>query len=245
MNEMVAAFFDLDGTLIPEPSLETRFFSTLREQGAIPTSNYLYWLVEALCLLPDGLLAVQHANKRYLTGLNSDLALEHVDSVTFFEEGIERVAWHARQFHPIVLVTGTLHPLAQLAAAALECELEARGLAIHVHILATRIKESRGYWTGSLAGEALYGAGKARAVVALAKERDWNLSQCHGYGNAVLDRDFLCAVGHGHAVNPGRDLAAVANEKDWPIWHWHQEKKLVPRTSSKCVSEIHSLEGQA
>ena len=40
----VAAFFDLDGTLIGGPSLERRFFEELRYQGAIPLRNYFLWL---------------------------------------------------------------------------------------------------------------------------------------------------------------------------------------------------------
>jgi phosphoserine phosphatase len=241
----IAAFFDLDGTLLPEPSLERRFLTSLRGSDAVPIANYFHWAVEALRLLPGGLLAVRHANKRYLTGLNTDLVLQHLDSLTFFEEGIVRVAWHASQFHQIVLVTGTLHPLAQLAAVALECELEVRGLAVHVHIVATQLEVSRGYWTGRVAGESVYGAAKARAVVALAQQRQWNRSHCHAYGNALLDRDFLSVLSHGHAVNPGRELAAIANQHDWPIWHWHQEKKIAARKGANCISEIQSREGQA
>lgn len=241
----IAAFFDLDGTLLPEPSLERRFLASLRRSDAIPVVNYFHWAVEALRLLPGGWLAVQHANKRYLTGLHTDLVLPHLDPLTLFEEGIARVAWHASQFHQIVLVTGTLHPLAQLAAAALECELEVRGLAVHVHIVATQLEVSRGYWAGRVAGESLYGPAKARAVVALAERRQWNRGHCYAYGNAPLDRDFLSAVGHGHAVNPGRELAAIANQRDWPIWHWHQEKRIAARTDANCDSETQSLEGQA
>ena len=243
MSERIAAFFDLDGTLIPEPTLERRFFESLRRSGAIGYSNYLRWLAESLFLLPSGMVAMRDANKRYLTGINADLALDHVDSVVFFEEGIARVAWHARQDHDIVFVTGTLEPLAQLAARAMECELEARGLTIRLEVVATRLQESRGNWTGWLAGEALYGSAKAGAVARLAKEKAWNLSQCHAYGNSPLDRDLLYAVGRRHAVNPGRQLAAIANKRDWPVWHWHQEKKLLKQAS--CSSEIHSVEGQA
>jgi len=126
---------------------------------------------------------------------------------------------------------------------SLECELEARGLPIHVQILATEVAESRGNWTGQLIGRALYGPGKASAVVALAQTRQWNLAECHAYGNATLDCAFLCVAGHGHAVNPGEELAAIANRKDWPIWHWHQEKRLIPRTDSSCVSGIQSVKG--
>ena len=245
MSANVAAFFDLDGTLLPEPSLERQLFSSLRKAGAIPYSNYLRWAIETLRLLPGGLLTVQYGNKRYLRGLNVDLALEHFASLVFFEEGIARVAWHARQAHQIVLVSGTVRPLAELGAVALECELEALNVQVHLQVLATETEELRGNWTGRLTGPALYGPAKARAVVALARTRQWNLAESHAYGNSILDSALLAGVGYGHAVNPGQELAAIANRKDWQIWHWHQEKHLTPRTGSNCVSEIHSLEGQA
>jgi len=243
MSERIAAFFDVDGTLIQEPSLEWRFVASLRRNGVIPYSNYLRWMVEAVQLLPNGLLAAQHTNKRYLAGLNSDLVLEHLDSLTFFEEGIARVAWHVRQSHPIILVTGTLLPLAQAAASALECELEARGLTVQVHILATRLEESRGCWTGRIEGNALYGPAKAQAAGTLAQRYQWDLSQCHAYGNSILDCDLLRVVGRGHAVNPGKRLAAMANEQDWPIWHWHHEKKIAIDTNG--LSGIDSVGGEA
>src|SRR5947208_13652124 len=48
----IAAFFDLDGTLMPLPSLERRFFRMLRKRHEIPLKNYFLWLGEALQLLP-------------------------------------------------------------------------------------------------------------------------------------------------------------------------------------------------
>jgi HAD superfamily phosphoserine phosphatase-like hydrolase len=243
--ERVAAFFDLDGTLIPEPSLERRFFSELRHSGAILFANYLRWGVEALRLLPKGLLAVQHGNKRYLAGVSSDLVFKHVGSISFFEEGLARVAWHARRGHNVVLVTGALEPLACLAAMALECELEVRGVRIRPRVCATQLAEDRGRWTGHLVGDAAYGPAKARVIRELAKEGMIDLRQCHAYGNSLLDRPLLCAVGHGHAVNPGKELAALANEKDWPIWHWHQEKKVDSNSNTRLAEEIQHIEGKA
>lgn len=241
----VAAFFDLDGTLIPEPSLEQRFFRELRRSGAIPFSNYLRWGVEALRLLPTGLLAVQHHNKRYLAGVCSDLVFRHMESISFFEEGIARVAWHARQGHEIVLVSGTLEALARLAATALECELEAPGVLVRPRVCATRLAEEHGRWTGHVADEEMYGPAKARAIEELAKQGKVDLRQCHAYGNSLLDRQLLCAVGHGHAVNPGKEMAALANEKDWPIWHWHKEKKLDSKTNARFGTGIPQTEEQA
>jgi len=243
--DRVAAFFDLDGTLVPEPSLEQRFFSELRRNGALPFANYIRWTLEALRLLPKGLFAVQHGNKRYLAGLHGDLLFRHVDSISFFEEGIARVGWHARQGHEIVIVSGTLEPLARLAATALECELEARGVQVRPRVCATRIGEEFGKWTGSLAGEALYGPAKATAIQHMAKNDRLDLRQCHAYGNSLLDRHLLSAVGHAHAVNPGRDMAALANEKNWPIWHWHLEKKIDPSEIKCLATVIRQLEGRA
>jgi phosphoserine phosphatase len=241
----IAAIFDLDGTLLPEPSLERRFFSQLRRNSAIPFANYLRWGVEAVHLLPHGFLAVQHGNKRYLAGLNTALTLRYLDSISFFEEGVARVAWHARQKHEIVLVTGTLEPLARLAAVALECELESHGRRIQPWICATQLAERHGRWTGFLTGKAMWGPAKARAIENLAQNAKLDLRQSHAYGNSPLDGQLLCAVGHAHAVNPGKALAALANENDWPIRHWHIEKRFTAKEHQHFASEIHHFEGRA
>jgi phosphoserine phosphatase len=241
----VAVFFDLDGTLIPEPSLERRFFCALQRAGAIPFANYLRWGVEALRLLPGGVVGIQQRNKRYLAGVSRDLAYRHMDSISFFEEGVSQVAWHARQGHEIVLVSGTPEELARLAAMALECELEARNIRVRVRVLATQLAEERCRWTGHLNGEAMFGEAKARAAEKFALEGGLVLRDCHAYGNSPLDRKLLCAVGHAHAVNPGREMAALANEKDWPIWHWFQEKQVASAENSRIAGETQQIEGRA
>src|ERR1700736_756462 len=69
-----AAFWDLDGTVLPLPSLERRFVSMLRYQHAIPAQNYFHWLGESLRLVPRGIRAIAHANKTYLCNLSASLA---------------------------------------------------------------------------------------------------------------------------------------------------------------------------
>lgn len=241
----IAAFFDLDGTLLRAPSLERRLFNELRHNHKIPLANYLRWAAESLRLLPHGLLAIQHRNKRYLTDIPSDLVFRYMDSISFFGEGITRIAWHVRQAHKIILFSGTLEPLGHLAATALACELESRGLELHPLLCATRLKEHRGQWTGQLDGPALYGPAKAHAVEALAKRESLDLRQSHAYANSLLDRYFLFTVGHPHAVNPGRELAAIANQRNWPIWHWCQPQTTNFQRNNCLSSRIESLEKQA
>jgi HAD superfamily hydrolase (TIGR01490 family) len=237
-SDRTAAFFDLDGTLLPAPSLERRFLSSLRTGGKIPLANYLYWTGETLRLLAKGLLAVQHGNKKYLRGVCRDLIFRHMEAITFFEEGITRMAWHAEQGHGIFLVSGTLEALAQLAARGLECELEARDVQVRPQVCATRLLEVNGRWTGDIGGEALYGQAKAACVKAVAAAGKIDLRQCHAYGNSLLDRHFLSAVGHGHAVNPCKEMAALASAKNWAIWHWHEEKPAALRESQYMPEEI-------
>jgi HAD superfamily hydrolase (TIGR01490 family) len=220
----IAAFFDVDGTLIPEPSLEMRFFRAVRQTDSIPIGNYFLWVQEALRLLPKGIAAMVHGNKRHWTGVQCEHVLKQLEPIIFFEEGMERVAWHARQGHKIVLVSGMPVPLAKIVARAVECELESWDVGRDVLVCATPMEERDGKWTGHLLGAAMYGEQKLRAVKRIAQERRIELRGSHAYGNSLLDRAMLAAVGHAHAVNPGKDLAVVANQCNWEIRYWHVEE---------------------
>jgi HAD superfamily hydrolase (TIGR01490 family) len=237
----VAAFFDIDGTLVPEPSLERRLCRELRRTGAIPWRNYAQWGVEAVRLLPQGLTAIAQENKSYLRGLREEQILEAAKPIAFFEEGVARVEWHARRGHEVVLVSGMLKPLARMVAMALECELEARGVERDVLVSATRVEERNGIFTGRVVGEANYGEGKRRAMEVLARAMQINLRESHAYGNTLLDRPMLYAVGHAHAVNPGKDLADTANLRDWAIWHWHQEKQFASESCRKNKVKLQTI----
>jgi len=228
-----AAFFDIDGTLVPEPSLESRLFCELRRQGAIPWTNYVRWAVDALRLLPRGLAAATQGNKRYVRGLRAEQVLEAVEPIAFFEEGVTRAEWHARRGDVIVLVTGMIKPLARVVAMALECELEARGLECEVFVSATRLEERSGVFTGRVIGKANFGAAKRMAIATFARAMQIHLRESHAYGNTLRDRPMLETTGHANAVNPGREFAQLANLRNWGIWHWHQEKKYAAENSLK------------
>ncbi len=221
----IAAFFDIDGTLVPEPSLEQRVFWELRRRGAIPLMNYARWGAEAVRLLPRGLATVAQGNKKYLCGLRAEQVLEAIDTIAFFEEGVARAEWHARQGHEIVLVSGMVMPVALIVAMALECELEARGIEKRILVSATRLEERDGVFTGSIIGDVNFGEAKRRAITVVAQAMQFSLRGSHAYGNTMRDVPLLEAVGRSHVVNPGKELARVANQCDWAIWHWHREKQ--------------------
>ena len=175
-----------------------------------------------------GINQVLHANKMYLRGISvgeKDL----LKAPTFYPEAIERMVWHAERGHLIVIVSGTLEPLAERAARALEAELGERGLATKIRVCATRLEVKCDRWTGRVLGEAMFGEAKARAVRRIAAEEDLDLQRCFAYGDSASDRWMLEAVGKPAAVNPSNDLARIARRNDWPVLTWGKEKTFTQR----------------
>jgi HAD superfamily hydrolase (TIGR01490 family) len=229
----IAAFFDLDGTLAAGPSLEQRFFRLLRDQRVIPMMNYFFWLSEALHLAPRGIRAMRYANKMYLRRVPPDAVERQADGISFFAEAVERLAWHAKEGHEIVIVSGTLETLAREAARQLQEELEARGIAAILHVRATRLGEKTGRWTGQILGEAMIGEAKSHAVKLLAAETGINLARSYAYGDSAMDRWLLAAVGQPVAVNPSKELLRLAQRRNWAVMVWEKRGEEESRQSSQ------------
>ena len=73
---------------------------------------------------------------------------------------------------------------------------------------------------GKYTGEVLFyckGPAKAEAINALAKERNYDLSQSFAYSDSATDLPMLEAVGHAVAVNPDRALKKEALARGWDI----------------------------
>ena len=235
----IAAFFDLDGTLIARPSLERRFFAELRQRRAIRIGSYFLWLARAVQLAPRGMRMMRYANKMYLRGLRPrqvgserERGQRGLAVPRFLPEGVDQVAWHARQGHAIVLVSGTLAPLAQEIALALVARLAVRGIAACVAVCATRLEERDGQWTGRIVGDAMFDEAKARAVREIAREKGLDLAQCYAYGDSADDRRMLETVGRPVAVNPSRRLETLARRSSWTVLTWAKGKKSKQTSSS-------------
>jgi HAD superfamily hydrolase (TIGR01490 family) len=242
----VAAFFDIDGTLLPWPSLEWRLVRWLISQRAIPIGSSGFWLANAARLAPRGIEMMRHANKLYLRGINAagpvDETLRRVPPrrtkqagmtvPRFFPAGIEQIAWHAVQGHAIFLISGTLEVLAREVALALTVLLAIRGVAARIGLGATRLEEIEGRWTGKILGEPIFGEAKARTIRRLAFENKLHLQACYAYANGWSDRWMLEAVGRSVAVNPDKELRQLARVKEWPIFWWRQDKEA-PQTTKR------------
>jgi HAD superfamily hydrolase (TIGR01490 family) len=225
-----AAFFDIDGTLLARPSLEQRFFWHLQRQGKIPAGNYLHWLAQTLRPGLRDLRAAAQANKCYLRGVHAQIfsafsakngaAFPGTGGPEFFPAAIQRLWWHALRGDAIVLVSGTLTPLAQIVRLALERELLWRGVDCKIFVIATNLEMNAGCYTGKVSGAAIFGERKALAVKEFAGAQNISLAQSSAYGDSSLDGWMLGVVGHAFAVNPGWRLRRIARLRGWQILSW-------------------------
>jgi len=61
------------------------------------------------------------------------------------------------------------------------------------------------------------GDNKAFAIRELAQTRSINLAESSAYSDSETDVPMLETVGHPYAVNPDKNLARIAHEREWPI----------------------------
>jgi HAD superfamily hydrolase (TIGR01490 family) len=226
----IGAFFDLDGTLLPAPSLEWRFIAWLLERDEITGANLARWLGQcARNIFRDRTTALE-GNKLYLAGLPASLAQEwarslEMDPPVFCTDGVARLAWHYAQGHRVFLVSGTLAPLAREIMRHLPCPAD---------VCATELDAIDGVWTGWLSGEHMIGWAKARAAIAQAAIHRLDLSRSFAYGNDASDIPLLELAGHRLAVNPTTNLFRAARQRGWPIARWTalQSARFHPATAA-------------
>jgi HAD superfamily hydrolase (TIGR01490 family) len=235
-SETVGAFFDLDGTLLGAPSLESRFIGYLLERDEISGGHVGRWLARFAGSFWRDLHGATEGNKRYLCGISEglvdeweqSLAVEFYcgDSLPFFEEALQRIVWHGALGHRLFIVSGTLAPLARVVARRLSALVSAE-----LEVRATELGLSPGAapsWSGRIAGEHMSGGAKLRAVTELAARYRTDLARSYAYGDSVGDVQMLEAVGYGVAVNPTRRLARVARERGWQTRVWEKTVGEIP-----------------
>jgi len=216
------AFFDLEGVVL-DASL-VHFYAWLRG-STMPEVDRALWLAaiasRALrwrALDRRSRAAFNRSFYRQYRGLSAEeLRARAADGLSEFilprvrHAAVRRIRAHRARGDRVVIVTGALDflvaPLAHLAD----------------ELIAARLRERRGAFTGELAEPALSADGRASLAAALAAERGVPLERCHAYGDSISDLPLLELVGHPAAVNPDFRLAREARRRGWPVLIWETE----------------------
>jgi HAD superfamily hydrolase (TIGR01490 family) len=217
MSPRIAAFFDLDNTIIPGPAIERDYFLLLWRHGVVGARDLAKSALWLLRKIPPFSLDPLRRHKPYLTG-KSVASVESQAQAFFWKSVCPRISQHARrvieehqaQNHRIVLLTGSPEFLVGPLATFLKIEQVAAG----------RLDRNGLLYTGGMIDPYPYRHGKRIVAEQLATEQGFNLRDCYMYGDSPGDLPVLEAVGHPRVVNPIRGMARVARRRGWPVLHW-------------------------
>jgi HAD superfamily hydrolase (TIGR01490 family) len=218
----VAAFFDVDGTLTRTTIIHPLvWYQRAHRSGP----GFALWAAGLLLRLPQYAWIDRHSRERLnvvfyrrYAGLDAaDVRAWHRRTFAetlqprLFPAAVECVQHHQQQGHRVVLVTGGLEcvmrPLAEFLGAA--------------DLIATRLAEHDGRFTGELAGPAIADGHKAALVRDDARKRGLDLGQSFAYSDSWADLPMLECVGHAVATNPDRRLRRRAAEREWSVVEWN------------------------
>ncbi len=213
----IAAFFDVDNTLLPGEASEVGFFRWLRQRGVVgwpeARASVAWWLRH----LPSLSLQPLRERKLYLAGKPAQV-IESLGEAFCREALCPRVSpaamtaidRHRSEGHRVILLTGSLDFLMEPIAESLQVD----------RCVASRLEQMGGVYTGQVIPPLPYGEGKLTFVHRLAQELELDLEACFAYGDSPGDRALLGAVGHPTVVNPIRDMGRVARRNGWPVVSW-------------------------
>lgn len=213
MSGQPAAIFDVDRTLVVPTSMEKVFVPFLIRRGYLRAPDLARYVFLYLTRGLGGDASAAH-NKAHLQG-KDPTELERLAAECFQKKILHHISAegrrcldnHREQGHLVVLLTGTLEPLATQIQQELGADLA----------LSARLEVKNGAFSGELEGRRPYGSEKARLVRELAQTHGINLADSYAYGDHHSDYELLDAVGHPHAVNPDHQLRRRATERGWPI----------------------------
>ncbi len=211
----VGALFDLDQTLLAGFSA-TSFFRERLLSGRMAPREMAESMLGALsfALGRTGFSGLMAASTAAYRGL-AESVMEEVGQEVFekhlatkiYPESRALVRTHQEMGHIVAIVS---------SATRYQAEPLARDMNIE-HVLCTRLEVERGIFTGRVVHPTCWGEGKFSASRTLADSVGFDLSESYFYTDSHDDLPLLQAVGRPRPLNPSRQLAQIAKERQWPI----------------------------
>jgi len=212
----VAAFFDLDHTLLARSSGEL-YVRSLRAQGRLSRADlgriFFASILYRLNLLDPEALMEKFAG-RY-RGVREEEMIAFceswfLDTVKgyFYEEALALVRSHREQGHVLALLTAATPYVAVPAGRYLGID----------SVLCTRMEvDGEGRFTGRLLKPLCHGEGKLHWAAGFCRERGVDLASSYFYTDSIRDLPVLERVLHPVPVNPDPFLRRRAGKRGWAV----------------------------
>lgn len=216
----VAAFFDLDRTLIQFNSAIS-FAQWERKHKRISRRQ----LCEASffsMLYHFDLLDMEKAYSKatmLFKGRPYDEVLS--DTKSFFSSkiasrlqkgAVRALAHHRKEGHVNVLLSSTSSFQGEVACSTWQLD----------DYLTNKFPEKNGLLDGTFEKPLCYHEGKVIRAEKWAKEKNVSLEESYFYSDSITDRPMLERVGYPHVVNPDPKLKKLATKRGWPIHDWRR-----------------------
>ena len=216
----VAAFFDMDGTLLSSNVIEGYLWLRLRE---LSTSDRLAQIGRIAAKVPSLVQAERRQRSDFLRTAYREYAgaeLAVLDEIVdehltghvlsrLSSAAVRRVREHQAAGHTTVLITGAIRPLTRPLLPLFD-HIEAAELAT----------DDRGVCTGYLASSPLVGESRAAWMHSFSAAKGIDLGASFGYADSHSDLPLLAAVGNPVAVRPDVPLYRHARKSRWTIVDW-------------------------
>ena len=236
-----AAFFDLDKTIIARSS-SLAFSRPFYASGLINRRTVLRSAYAQFVYLVGGADHDQMERMReYLQSMVAGWPVAQVREVVaetlhelidpiVYDEAVTLIEEHRAAGRDIVIVSSSgaevVEPIGHMLGAT--------------RIVATQMVIEDGRYTGEISYYA-YGPTKADAIREMAQQFGYDLDACYAYSDSQTDLPMLEAVGHPVAVNPDKELARVARERDWPVLRFTRPVAMRRRLRLPSVPDLPRL----
>jgi HAD superfamily hydrolase (TIGR01490 family) len=225
-----AAFFDLDKTVIAKSSVMA-FGGPFYREGLISKrtivrgiyAQFIYMLVgaddEKMDRMREAMLTLTRGwDQQHVKELVRE-TLDDVLTPIIYAEALELFEEHLDAGRKIFLVSSSPIEIVSHLSEYLGID----------ECIASRSRiDGEGRYTGELEFYA-YAAHKADAIREMAVAEGINLAGSYAYSDSITDLPMLELVGHPVAVNPDRELARVARERDWEVRYFQHPVRLRDR----------------
>jgi HAD superfamily hydrolase (TIGR01490 family) len=227
-----AAFFDLDKTVIAQPSM-VAFGRPLYRAGMISRwlivramwSNTLFHYMgadeERMRKFRESALRITAGwDQALISAIVRDTLIEVIEPIVY-DEALDLIREHQAAGRRVFIISASpeeiVAPLAQY-------------LGVDEAIASRAELDDEGRYTGSVEFWS-YGPYKAEAMRDAAERQGIDLDASYAYSDSATDVPMLEAVGHPVAVNPDRELTRVANQRGWEIRQFSHGVPLRERVS--------------
>jgi fatty acyl-CoA reductase len=219
-SSQIAAFFDMDGTLLSSNVIEGYLWLRLRE---LRSAERMAQIGRIAAKVPSLVQAERRQRSDFLRTAYREYAgaeLAVLDEIVdehltghvlsrLSSAAVRRVREHKAAGHTTVLITGAIRPLTRPLLPLFD-HIEAAELAT----------DHRGVCTGHLASSPLVGESRSAWMRSYAAAHGIDLTASFGYADSHSDLPLLAAVGNPVAVRPDVPLYRHARKARWTIVDW-------------------------